>query len=604
MDPTFKPVQRSSRKSPAANSSLFRPKLMACAVALALTGIAHGAWAQTAANPVCPEETAFFNPGNGEDIVLPQGYRVQVFAKGLNFPTDIAFISEGNNFRVVALESGTGLPSPCNDNTKVPGMDKFDPRNPFTPNLRIFDQNGNQIAGPLAKPTAAGGGFQPDGPAVGLAFENGTAGGTLFASDSNQAVSSPGGGNNSSRITTVNMTTGQVNPLITGLPTGDHPTEQIVVNGGFLYWSQGSATNSGVVGHDNGGGANQHDIPCQDITLSDALFDSGDGHMTSGYSNHGVRRPGATVPAFEGATHKGMCTGAILRASIADPMNTIEPVAWGFRNPFGLRFSPAGHPLKGELLISENGEDERGARPTNNAPDRLAIARKNANGTPEYHGWPDRFGFLDSTQAVFDPVGGPSDDLFPNIDAIKKQDIPVRHVLAFPPQTPIAPLALQPADSAAVGLDFAPESFLHGVVKQNAVLMGREGDFGFSPENGSPSEGHDIELVNFTDPNNPNEISLTRFAFNCPQGSQGHAPDGSATCSTDTDQAFSANLRGINRPLTVRFGPDGALYLVDYGAVRDAGAGGPASKFVNPADATLVQIPGTGVIWRITRDGS
>jgi hypothetical protein len=177
-------------------------------------------------------------------------------------------------------------------------------------------------------------------------------------------------------------------------------------------------------------------------------------------------------------------------------------------------------------------------------------------------------------------------------------------VLAFPPQTPIAPLALQPADSAAVGLDFAPESFLHGVVKQNAVLMGREGDFGFSPENGSPSEGHDIELVNFTDPNNPNEISLTRFAFNCPQGSQGHAPDGSATCSTDTDQAFSANLRGINRPLTVRFGPDGALYLVDYGAVRDAGAGGPASKFVNPADATLVQIPGTGVIWRITRDGS
>jgi glucose/arabinose dehydrogenase len=604
MELTFKPARGSSRASPASDSSLCRPKLMACAVALTLTGIAHGAWAQTAANPVCPEETAFFDPGNGEDIVLPQGYRVQVFAKGLNFPTDVAFVRDGNNTRVLVLESGTGLPSRCNSSTKVPGIDKFDPRNPFTPDILVFDQTGNRLAGPLAKPTSMGGGLQPDGPAVGLAFENGSAGGTLFASDSNQAVSTPGGGNNSSRITTVNTTTGQVTPLITGLPTGDHPTEQIAIKDRFLYWSQGSATNSGVVGHDNGGGMNQHDIPCQDITLSSALFDSGDGHMTSGYSTHGVQRPGATVAAFEGATRKGMCTGAILRARIDDPMNTIEPVAWGFRNPYGLRFAPADHPLKGELLVSENGEDERGARPVNNSPDRIAIARMNANGTPEYHGWPDRFGFLDSTQAVFNPVGGPGDDLFPNIDAIKKQDIPVRHVLAFPPQTPIAPLALQPADSAAVGLDFAPASFVHGVVKQNAVLMGREGDFGFSPENGSPAEGHDIELVNFTDPNNPQEMQLSRFAFNCPQASQGHAPDGSPTCSTDTDQAFVGKLHGINRPITVRFGPDGALYLVDYGAVRDNGGGSDESKFVNPADASLVQIPGTGVIWKITRDGS
>jgi len=40
---------------------------------------------------------------------------------------------------------------------------------------------------------------------------------------------------------------------------------------------------------------------------------------------------------------------------------------------------------------------------------------------------------------------------------------------------------------------------------------------------------------------------------------------------------------------------------VDYGVVRDPGGSDPASKFVNPADAPLVQIPGTGVIWRISR---
>ena len=584
----------------------------AVAAALFLTGAAAFA---DVSNPVCPVESVFFDPGNGEDIVVPNGYKVEVFAKGLNFPTDVAFLGNGRDFKVLVLESGTGLPSRCNDNTKVPAsgggfLSKFAANNPFTPDLLIFDRNGHKIAGPIGKPTASGGGFQPDGPAIGLAFEHDTSGGTLFATDSNQGVrGAPGSANNTSRISKLNTSTGVITPVITGLPTGDHPTEQILVKDGWLYWSQGSTTNAGVTGHDNGGGGNQHEIACEQITLSDAVFDSGDGHMTSGYSNHGVQRPGAVIPAFEDATRRGMCTGAILRARISDPMHTIEPVAWGFRNPYGIRFSPNDHPLKGELLVSENGEDERGARPVNNAPDRLQIARQNKDGTPEWHGWPDRFGFLDSTQSVFNPIGGGGDDLFvpppgdtaASIERIKKENTPVRRVLAFNPRPPVAPIALEPADVAAVGLDFAPKSFLGGVVKSNAVLLAREGDFGFSPENGSPAAGHDIELINFTNSGNPAELQLSRFAFNCPAGQHAQNPDGGAKCNVEVDQAFTGKLRGINRPTTLRFGPDGALYLVDYGAVRDPGGSDPASQFKDPNDAPLVQIPGTGVIWKITR---
>src|SRR5882672_3623116 len=267
-------------------------------------------------NPVCPKERAFFNPGNGEDIVVASGYKVEVFAKGLNFPTDVVFLGSKGNFQVLVLESGTGLPSRCNDNTKVPGVAKFALNNPFTPDLLVFDRHGNKIAGPLGKPTASGGGFQPDGPAIGLAFEHDTAGGTLFVTDSNQGVrGAPGSANNTSRIVTLNLRNGLVTPVITGLPTGDHPTEQILVKDGWLYWSQGSATNAGVTGHDNGGGGNQHEIACQQITLSQNVWESGIrapvppddpghpvNHVTSGYSNHNVARPGAVVKAFEDAT--------------------------------------------------------------------------------------------------------------------------------------------------------------------------------------------------------------------------------------------------------------------------------------------------------------
>jgi len=592
-----------------------KQKMSSIAVALALAGMAAvpaAGWAADKSNPNCPTETAFYDPSRGEDIVVPKGFKVEVFARDLNMPTDIAFVGNKDKFQVVVLESGTGLPSRCNDNRP---LGTFSPDNPFTPDVIVFDQDGRKLSGRLGKPTATGGGFQADGPAIGLTFEREFQGGRLFATDSNQGVrgAQSGGGNNTSRVLEIKISkdlkSAQVVTLIQGLPTGDHPTEQIVAKDGWLYWSQGSATNSGVTGHDNGNGGNQQEIPCQDITLSNNLWDSGDdGHLSSGFSKHNERRPGATVRAFEAATQKGMCTGAILRARISNPQGTVEPVAWGFRNPYGLRFSPSDHPLKGQLLISENGEDERGARPVNNSPDRVAVARQNPDGSPEFHGWPDRFGFLDSTQAIFNPKGGPGDDLCKTVAGVLVCDpklfappqTPVGNILASPPQPIVAPLALEPSDVAAVGLDFAPRAFVGGVVKKHGVLLSREGDFGFSPGNGDPILGHDIELINFTKQGNPNELQMSRFAFNCPSNKQDHDGD-SPRCAVHSGQAFADMLKGINRPTTVRFGPDGAAYLVDYGAVRDFGRSDPKTKFVVDADAALVQIPGTGTIWKISR---
>ena len=64
------------------------------------------------------------------------------------------------------------------------------------------------------------------------------------------------------------------------------------------------------------------------------------------------------------------------------------------------------------------------------------------------------------------------------------------------------------------------------------------------------------------------------------------------------DQAFVTNINGFNRPTNIRFGPDGCAYVVDYGAVRDLGSD---SHFVGAVNGPLVQIPGTGVIWKISQ---
>jgi len=553
--------------------------------------------AATVANPLCPNNTALFDPDSGKDITVPPGFTVSVFKAGLNFPTGIAFRGNKENFEVYVLESGHGLPSRCNEQSNF-GSGDFDPKNPFTPDILVFDSNGKLLR-TLAKPTASGG-FQPAGPAVDIGFERGTQGGRLFASDSNQATHAQGQ-NNSSRIVIVDPDSGKVTPFISHLPTGDHPTEQFAFKDNWIYWSQGSTTNSGVVGRDNGGGTNQQDIPCQDIVLSQNVFDSGGGIKTSGYSPFGVQRPGATVKAFESAAHHGVCDGAILRAPLnsAHPENAIEPFSWGYRNGYAIRFAPNDHPLAGGLLVGEDGPDERGARPTNNAPDVLQIARQNADGTPDYHGWPDQFGFLASSQAVFNPIGGPSDDLCvfdptgPNkctaasLAQILTEDVPIRDVLAGPPQSITSPLGLEAADSSFTGIDFVPKSFVGGPVAPGAALYTLEGDFGFSPPNATspaPEVGHEVKLINFEQKGNQAlALKVQGFARNI-----------------TGDQAFISpdHPSGFNRPTMVRFGPDGCAYVADYGAVRD---NGEDTHFVGADNGPLLQIPGTGVIWKICK---
>jgi hypothetical protein len=170
-----------------------------------------------------------------------------------------------------------------------------------------------------------------------------------------------------------------------------------------------------------------------------------------------------------------------------------------------------------------------GARPSNNAPESLHLARQNPDGSPDYHGWPDRYGFLPTSQAVFNPVGGPADALCipdpsnppsmcspASLAQILAEDAPIRDVLAGPPQQITSPLAIEAADSSFTAVDFVPKAFVGGSVQEGAALYTLEGDFGFSAANASapaPEAGHEVKLLDFAQQSEkPLALNLQRFA--------------------------------------------------------------------------------------------
>jgi hypothetical protein len=111
--------------------------------------------------------------------------------------------------------------------------------------------------------------------------------------------------------------------------------------------------------------------------------------------------------------------------------------------------------------------------------------------------------------------------------------------------------------------------------------MAWKGDFGFSPENATepaPVIGHEVKLINFNQlPNTPLSLQIQNLP------------------ATALVNRHSSQHQRVQPPDQRQFGPDGCAYIVDYGAVRDKGSD---SHFVGAANGPLVQIPGTGVIWR------
>ena len=450
-------------------------------------------------------ETRFSPPRtiDPSDILLPDGYRIEAVATGLTFPSGIAFDDEG---RAYVTESGYSY----GEVFTTPRLLRLDAEGPVT----IVEGENN-------------------GPWNGVAFHEGA---FLIAE---------GGQLEGGRILRVEGD--RMDVLVDGLPSiGDHHTNGPAVGpDGWVYFGQGTATNSAVIGLDNAdfGWLKRfpefHDTPCEDVTLEGRNF------VTENVLD--PKRPavstGAYVP-FGTETHRGQiipgeipCNGAILRvrADGGEP----ELVAWGFRNPFGLAFSP-----EGVLYATDNGYDNRGSRPVWGGPDVLWEVNQ---GT--WYGWPD---FAAGVPIhVFDPPG-------------KREPVTV---LSEHPGSPPHPKAVFGVHSSSNGLDFS-----------RSASFGFEGDV-FVAQFGDMAPGVGKVLA-------PVGYQVVRVDVE-----SGVVSGFAANRGKKRAPASKAGGGGLERPVALRFTPDGsALYVVDFGVMTID-------------DGVIRPWPETGVVWRITREG-
>lgn len=342
---------------------------------------------------------------------------------------------------------------------------------------------------------------------------------------------------------------GRTTPVLQGLPSlGDHHTNGPVVGpDGWLYVGQGTATNSGVVGTDNAdfGWLHRHpefhDLACGDIVLNGTDFVTGNPLSDDGATvATGAFLPFGT-PSEEGQGIPGEvpCNGAILR--VRPEGGEPELVAWGLRNPFGLAWSPAG-----ELYVVENSFDVRGSRPVFGSGDVLWRIEPGL-----WYGWPDFHAGRPLTRS--DQYGAPGHP-------------PPGFLLREHPNPPPTPEAVLGVHSSSNGIDFATESTFGFV---GDAFIAQFGDM-------APGVGSVMGPVGFRVVRVDVEDGVVHdFAVN-------EDPRGPASRTGGA---------GLERPVSVRFAPDGgSLYLVDFGVMTVGERPMPR--------------PGTGVIWRIVPEGS
>ena len=437
------------------------------------------------------------------DVALPPGYTITPLAIGLCYPTGVCFDDHGGVFI-----------------TEAGGADRV-------PRLLKINSDGST--------TAIATGSNP--PWNGVTFYKGD----FFVSE--------GGALTGGKILKISPD-GQISSLVENLPSqGEFQTSgPLISDDGYIYFGQGSATNSGIAGLDDDSlgwlpiNRRFHDIPGADIKLTGVNVETADPLGTGSSAVTGAFSPfGQPTAAGQIAPGQVPCTGAIMRIPVAG--GAPELVAWGFRNPFGLAFAPGN-----KLFITEQSYEDRGSRPVSGCGDLLWEVKPAL-----WYGWPDFHGDL--------PLAGSAQFWA----AGKPQPQPL---LAEYPNLPPKPAAILAMHAGAAGLDFSREASFGHV---GEAFVAEFGDL--APLAGKLTAPVGFDVIRIDPATGVSHV----FAANK---------------DDRTGPASKLGSAGLERPIAARFDQTGtSLYVVDYGVVL---AG-------NSSVQKPIARPDTGVLWKITK---
>ena len=334
--------------------------------------------------------------------------------------------------------------------------------------------------------------------------------------------------------------------IISGLLcNGDNTISNVAFGAdGKLYFGIGTVTNSGVVGNDNPW-VYYHpflcDYPAADITVNGQNFETGnifntpnERTYTGAFAPYGV----ANIPLEikRGYTN---APGSILRANRDG--TGLEVVAWGLRNPVHVRFD-----REFRLFAANRGYDVRGSRPIANALDEFHLINQGV-----WYGWPDYSAGEPVTLPKFRPEGRMQPEL----------------LLAEHPNQPPIPYAVFPPHSSIIGFDF---NYNQSFGYYGDVFIAEFGSYG------RITMGETAAYVGVSQ--KVSRINMQTGEVSTFIANKSGLP------------AYISGEGGFGRPVDIKFGPEEAMYILDYGIYDRA----------NPMRLN----PDTGVLWRVVRENN
>ena len=341
--------------------------------------------------------------------------------------------------------------------------------------------------------------------------------------------------------------------VVADLPArGDYGVTDVTIspNNGRLYFGVGTATNSGVVGNDNWDAgwlkrySDVHDIPYDPnstLYLLGRRFDTpnpqaglfgSDITVTAPFQPFGVSNQTQLFgnnPKPNGAIYSVGIDGGDLR---------IE--AYGIHNPRGLAFNDNEY---GRLYMTNDGMELRGTRPVKDDPDCLLRVSSGV-----WYGWPD---YATNCQPVSNSIFQPGPEMmmksgYPDLSFLIDHERSGLHA----PDAKEMVAGVFPSLSGAAKFDFAPASGPFKDLRGSAIvpLDGDRSPFATSGLKLAGRVGFKVVLVDL------DTKQVKDFIHN--------------TAGIPASMQDYGTV-ALERPIDVKVGPDGAIYILDFGQMEN-----------------------------------